>query len=57
VLLHLGVPEPEVFPRISRGRGVRVPDTPAQVEWLAKYAREEKNALYKPLQGTRRKRP
>jgi len=45
VLLHLGVPEAEVFPRISRGRGITVPDTPAQVEWLAKYAREGKNAL------------
>lgn len=45
VLVNLGVPASEVFPRISRGRGLKVPDTPAQVEWLARYARERKNAL------------
>ena len=45
VLVNLGVPQSEVFPRISRGRGIQVPDTPAQVEWLARYARERNNAL------------
>lgn len=40
VLLALGVPEREVFPRVGRARGVAVPDTAAQVAWLAKFARE-----------------
>jgi protein-tyrosine phosphatase len=33
VLLRLGVPETEVFARISRVRGVSCPDTLAQIEW------------------------
>lgn len=45
ILINLGIPEPEVFPRISRGRGIQVPDTPVQVQWLASYAREGRNVL------------
>jgi protein-tyrosine phosphatase len=39
VLLKLGVPENEVFPLISRARGVSVPNPTAQVKWLAAYKR------------------
>jgi len=45
ILINLGVPEAEVFPRISRGRGIQVPDTPAQIQWLASYAREGRKVL------------
>ncbi|MBL8380760.1 MAG: dual specificity protein phosphatase family protein [Burkholderiales bacterium] len=45
VLVNLGVPEAEVFTRISRGRGIKVPDTAIQVEWLARYAQNGKDAL------------
>ncbi len=42
VLVNLGVPTPDIFPRISRGRGIEVPDTDAQCEWLTKYAKERR---------------
>ena len=45
VLLNLGIPEREVLSRITRARGLPVPDTPEQVAWLARFAREGKNAL------------
>jgi protein-tyrosine phosphatase len=45
VLINLGIPEPEVFPRITRARGVTVPDTPEQVAWLARFAREARDVL------------
>jgi len=39
-LLHrLGVPIGEVFHLLSRSRGVSVPDTDAQIQWVQKYAR------------------
>lgn len=39
-LLHrLGVPVAKVFHLLSRSRGVSVPDTEAQVQWVEKYAR------------------
>ena len=34
VLLRLGIPWPDVFPTISRARGLAVPDTPMQTQWL-----------------------
>ena len=45
ILLTLDIPEQEVFPRITRARGVKVPDTAEQVAWLARIAREGRNAL------------
>jgi protein-tyrosine phosphatase len=37
-LLHLlQVPYHEIFHRLSRSRGVAVPDTAAQVEWVERY--------------------
>lgn len=44
VLVNLGVPTSDIFPRISRGRGIEVPDTDAQYEWLTKYAKERRRA-------------
>ena len=39
-LLHmLGVPGDEIFHVLSRSRGVAVPDTSAQVEWVERFAR------------------
>lgn len=38
VLLRLGVPLAEVFPILSRARRLPIPDTPAQVEWVARFA-------------------
>ncbi len=39
-LVHrLGVPLAEVFQLLSRSRGVPVPDTEAQVQWVQKYGR------------------
>ncbi len=40
VLLDLGVPPHEVFPVLSAARGVPVPDTPGQAEWLGFFRRE-----------------
>jgi protein-tyrosine phosphatase len=37
-LLHrLGVPGPEIFHHLSRARGMAMPPTPAQADWVAKY--------------------
>lgn len=39
-LLHLlQVPYKDIFPLLSRARGVTVPDTAAQVEWVERFAR------------------
>jgi len=39
-LVHrLGVPLEEVFPLLSRSRGIPVPDTEAQITWVESYAR------------------
>lgn len=45
VLLKLGFPSKEVFTLLSRARGVPVPDTPAQVQWLSVFSREVATAL------------
>ena len=46
VLHQLGVPFENIFPALVRARGVRVPDTPEQVEWVRRFARESSaNAL------------
>jgi hypothetical protein len=34
-----------VFPRISQARGLRCPDTEAQIKWFASFVREADNAL------------
>ncbi len=40
VLFKLGVPASEIFPVLTQARGVSVPDTCAQEEWLARFIRE-----------------
>lgn len=45
VLLKLGVPPLEVFPALTQARGVPVPDTPTQTEWLEFFSRERAHAL------------
>jgi hypothetical protein len=39
---QLGVTLSEVFPLLSRARGVQVPDTEIQVEWVKRFSRERK---------------
>lgn len=39
VLHHLGVPFDKIFIVLSRARGLAVPDTPAQIEWVRRFAR------------------
>jgi protein-tyrosine phosphatase len=41
ILLRSGVPCVEVFPALSRARGVAVPDTDAQIDWVRGYARSD----------------
>jgi protein-tyrosine phosphatase len=44
-LLHLlGVPYADIFHVLSRSRGVAMPDTAAQVEWVERYVRATKSA-------------
>jgi protein-tyrosine phosphatase len=44
-LLHaLGIPTKDVFHTLSRSRGVAMPDTPAQAEWVEQYAREVRHS-------------
>lgn len=38
ILVRLGIPYSGVFPALSRARGLAVPDTEAQVEWVRAYA-------------------
>jgi protein-tyrosine phosphatase len=45
VLLKLGFRREEVFPLLSRARGLSVPDTQAQVQWLSLFSREATTAL------------
>jgi protein-tyrosine phosphatase len=46
VLHQLGVSFENIFPALERARGVRVPDTPEQVEWVRRFAGESSaNAL------------
>jgi protein-tyrosine phosphatase len=40
VLLRLGFTHDDVFPTLTRARGLQVPDTPEQVRWLATFQRE-----------------
>jgi hypothetical protein len=40
ILLGSGVPYAQVFPALSRARGLAVPDTESQVEWVQAYAGE-----------------
>jgi protein-tyrosine phosphatase len=40
VMLKLGFPRNEVFPLLSRARGLRVPDTSTQEQWLSVFGRE-----------------
>lgn len=40
VLLRLGFAHDDVFPMLSRARGIVVPDTAAQIEWLATFHRD-----------------
>ena len=45
-LLHsLHVPSESIFHMLSRSRGVAMPDTSAQAEWVEKYAETFRNAL------------
>jgi protein-tyrosine phosphatase len=37
VLKRLGIPDKDVFPLISRARGVTCPDTDAQVDWVRRF--------------------
>jgi protein-tyrosine phosphatase len=41
ILQRSGVPYPQVFPALSRARGVAVPDTDAQVAWIQAYAQSD----------------
>jgi hypothetical protein len=41
ILLRAGVPFPQVFPALSRARGVAVPDTDAQADWVQAFARSD----------------
>jgi protein-tyrosine phosphatase len=42
-LLHLlGTPGQEIFPLLSRSRGVAMPDTDAQAEWAAQFCLSQK---------------
>ena len=38
VLVAQGLPRADAFPRISRARGLEVPDTDAQIAWLETFA-------------------
>ena len=44
-LLRLGFPKQEVFPMLRRARGLPVPDTRSQEEWLSLFSREVQTAL------------
>jgi protein-tyrosine phosphatase len=40
VMHQLGVPYEDIFSALGRARGVRVPETPEQVEWVRRFAVE-----------------
>jgi protein-tyrosine phosphatase len=44
ILLNLGVPSANVFALLSRARTLPMPDTKAQVEWVARFERESLRA-------------
>lgn len=43
IALEFGIPVSEVFAVLSRVRGVTVPDTESQIEWVRRYAEKVKN--------------
>ncbi len=43
VMHKLGLPLEDIFPALERARGVRVPETMEQVEWVNRFAREFPN--------------
>jgi len=45
VMLKLGFQRDEIFPLLGRARGVSVPDTPAQVQWLSLFNRDAATSL------------
>ena len=38
LLAKLGMPFADIFPALSRARGVAVPDTPEQMQWVRRFA-------------------
>lgn len=44
-LLRLGFPKQEIFPMLRRARGLPVPDTQGQEQWLSLFSREVETAL------------
>jgi protein-tyrosine phosphatase len=45
VMLKLGFPRSEIFPMLRRARGLPVPDSPIQEQWLSVFSREAQTAL------------
>jgi protein-tyrosine phosphatase len=45
VMLKLGFQSKEIFPMLRRARGLPVPDSPTQEEWLSVFSREAETAL------------
>ena len=45
VMLKLGFPQKDIFPMLRRARGLPVPDSSAQEEWLSVFGREVQTAL------------
>ena len=43
ILFRSGIPFPQIFPALSRARGVAVPDTDAQADWVQAYAHSERS--------------
>lgn len=42
VMIEMGMPAAEVFAHLSRARGMTVPDTEEQIEWVMEWARQRK---------------
>jgi protein-tyrosine phosphatase len=45
VMWKLGFPHNEIFPMLRRARGLPVPDSPTQEQWLSVFSREAQTAL------------
>jgi protein-tyrosine phosphatase len=45
VMLKLGFPREDIFPMLRRARGLPVPDSATQEEWLSVFSREAQTAL------------
>jgi polymorphic toxin system DSP-PTPase phosphatase-like protein len=43
ILFRSGIPFPQIFPALSRARGVAVPDTDAQTDWVQAYAHSDRS--------------